>query len=145
MAAGVLEYAALLLMSFLAATVVPLSSEVVLALIVREQRALVVPVLVATVGNYGGACTTYWLSWWMIQRLRKPQARGNAQHRALRVLGRVGPPALVFSWVPVLGDALVAVAGTLDVPFRVFSFWVVLGKAARYLVVAWTVYRMLGA
>lgn len=52
----------LLLWSFLAATVLPLSSEIPLAGYVRSYNQIVLPVIVATVGNYFGACTTYWLA-----------------------------------------------------------------------------------
>ena len=55
------------------------------------------------------------------------------------MLQRYGPPALILSWVPLVGDVLVALAGAMNVPFHTFSGWVVLGKAARYLVVAWAV------
>jgi membrane protein YqaA with SNARE-associated domain len=45
----------------------------------------------------------------------------------------------LLSSLPVLGDALVALAGATKVPFRSFLFWVTLGKGVRYAVVAWTV------
>jgi membrane protein YqaA with SNARE-associated domain len=45
--------------SFLAATVLLLSSEVPLIVYVRSYGQVAVPVLVATLGNYLGACTTY--------------------------------------------------------------------------------------
>ena len=54
--------AALFLWSFLAATVLPLSSEAPLVVYVRSYQQVSIPVLVATVGNYLGACTTYWLA-----------------------------------------------------------------------------------
>lgn len=59
MSALLLAYAGLFAGSFLAATVLPLSSEVPLAALVRAEGRMVAPVLVATAGNYLGACTTY--------------------------------------------------------------------------------------
>ena len=45
---------------------------------------------------------------------------------------------MLLSWVPLVGDALVAVAGAVRMPFLPFLIWLSIGKAARYLVVAWT-------
>ena len=56
--------------------------------------------------------------------------------RAARYVQQYGQPILVLSWVPLLGDALVAAAGAAGMPFVGFSFWVTLGKALRYLAVA---------
>ncbi|MCA1626663.1 MAG: VTT domain-containing protein [Acidobacteria bacterium] len=134
-----LAYAGLFGWSFLAATLLPLSSEAPLALLVRSHNQIVLPVLVATLGNYLGACTTYWLGRRAAQALGKSEAKQRENSRAARLLKRFGQPALLLSWVPVLGDALVALAGAMRVPFGLFSVWVALGKAARYAAVAWAV------
>jgi membrane protein YqaA with SNARE-associated domain len=129
-------YAGLFAWSFLAATVLPLSSEAPLAALVHARQQIGLPVLIATCGNYLGACTTYWLAA-RAARILSSQQRSAGRERAARLLQRYGPPVLLLSWVPLLGDALVALAGALHIPFRSFSLWVVLGKSLRYLVVAW--------
>ena len=48
-----------------------------------------------------------------------------------------GAPILLLSWVPILGDALVAAAGAAGTPFVSFSIWAIAGKFLRYLAVAW--------
>lgn len=50
-------------------------------------------------------------------------------------------PVLVLSWVPILGDAMVAAAGAVRMLFLAFSLWCLLGKAARYVAVAWLALR----
>jgi membrane protein YqaA with SNARE-associated domain len=130
------SYSALFGLSFLAATVVPMSSEPPLIYLVITEQHIVLPVLVGTAGNVLGACTTYWISCRAAQALaekRKP-ARGHA--RAAQMLRRYGQPALLLSWVPILGDALVAIAGATKMHFGAFCFWVSLGKGLRYLVIA---------
>jgi membrane protein YqaA with SNARE-associated domain len=52
------------------------------------------------------------------------------------MLRRYGQPALLLSSVPILGDALVAIAGVTKMPFGAFCFWVALGKGLRYLAIA---------
>ncbi len=130
-----MELAGLFVAAFLAATILPLASEVPLALIVSRQSELLVPVAVATLGNYLGACTTYALARAAASRLGG--TTDNPSTRALRWFQRYGPPALLLSWIPLVGDGIVVVAGAARVPFGAFSFWTVIGKAGRYVVVAW--------
>jgi membrane protein YqaA with SNARE-associated domain len=134
-----MEYGGLFVAAFLAATVLPLPSEVPLGLLVRSERHILWPVLVATAGNYLGACTTYWLARGVIgRRASTPDGPGG---RALSLFRRYGAPALLLSWVPIAGDGLVAVAGAARLPFAAFSAWTIAGKGARYVVVAWLALR----
>lgn len=142
MSSLLLAYGGLFFWSFLAATVLPLSSEVPLVALVRLEGRLVAPVLVATLGNYLGACTTYWIGRRAARALGATRGSSKGERRAARLLNRYGQPALLLSWVPFVGDALVALAGATELPFRAFSLWVVLGKAARYSVVAWVAYAV---
>jgi membrane protein YqaA with SNARE-associated domain len=123
--------------SFLAATVLPLSSEAPLLIYVRFYEQVAIPVLVATIGNYLGACTTYWLGRRTAQALAKEPEAARNNTRSARLMRRFGQPVLLLSWVPILGDALVALAGAMRLPFGAFSFWVATGKGLRYLAVAW--------
>lgn len=135
-----MELWALLVSSFLAATVLPLASEVPLALVVRRHGDLVLPVAVATVGNFLGACTTYGLARVAAAKLA-PQSLQRPP-RALVMFERYGAPALLLSWVPIVGDAIVALAGASRVPLGAFSLWTVIGKAARYAAVGWIALRV---
>ena len=108
----------------------------------KHQGSLLVPVLVATTGNSLGAFTTYWLGW---RAASAAQERGVAPERARRAadaLRRHGHPLLFLSWVPVLGDALVAAAGASGMAVVPMVLWVVAGKAARYLVLGWSVQQV---
>src|SRR5215203_1167742 len=132
MSAMLYALAGLFVWSFLAATLLPLSSEVPLVVYVRSYEQLALTVLVATAGNYLDSCTTYWLAKRAARALAKDHDPSRSQKRSADLLRRFGPPALLLSWVPVIGDALVALAGAMRVPFRAFSFWVAMGKALRY-------------
>ena len=131
---------ALLVSSFLAATVLPLASEVPLALVVRRHGDLLVPVAVATLGNFLGACTTYGLARLAAAKLAPPSLKRPP--RALRLFERYGAPALLLSWVPIVGDAIVALAGASRVPLAAFTVWTLIGKAARYAAVAWIAWHV---
>ena len=125
--------AALFLWSFAAATILPLSSEVPLAVMVSLSREWVVPVIVATVGNVLGSSTTYWLARAAVTARPLDSVK---MRRASALLAAYGPPAMLLSWVPVLGDVLVLLAGAARMPIGRFLVWVTVGKAARYVAVA---------
>ena len=131
-------YPALFLLSFLASTLVPLGSEWLLAvlLINHFDPSIVVPV--ATVGNTLGALTTYAIGMWggpyLVRRVLHISQEN--QLRAERSFNRYGRWALLFSWLPVLGDPLCLVSGVLKTGIWQFILLVALGKFLRYLVVA---------
>ena len=110
MSAMLLALATLFMWSFLAATIMPLGFEAPLVIYIRSYGQLAVPVLVATAGNYLGACITYWLGRRAAQTLSKGSEAAEGGTRSVRLLHRLGPPALLLSWVPILSDALVALA-----------------------------------
>lgn len=121
-------FLALFIASFIAATVLPGGSEVVLiAVIAKHPDSIVQAVAVATAGNTLGGATSY-----LIGRL----IPNRAQHKAIIYLHKYGYWALLFSWVPLFGDALCVGAGWLR-----FNPWVSLvmfavGKLFRYVLVA---------
>lgn len=121
--------------AFGAATILPLASEVPLALVVRDTGQIAWPVAVATCGNYLGACTTYALARFAVRRFAPRE--DAAWRRASDAIARFGAPALLLSWLPVIGDVLVAAAGAARMPFVRFSVWTACGKGARYAAVAW--------
>jgi membrane protein YqaA with SNARE-associated domain len=135
-------YLALFGWSFLAATILPLASEPMLIALVRNQGEVAGPVLTATAGNYLGACTTYWLARAAANRLEPVKKAAAGHARAVALVERFGQPALLLSWVPIVGDAIVAVSGAVGVRFAPFSAWVIAGKLERYSVVAWIAARV---
>jgi membrane protein YqaA with SNARE-associated domain len=132
----VVAYLTLFGWSFLAATVVPFGSEPALVFLIRQGHSFPGVVLVATAGNYLGACTTYGRGR-AAARVLRPEESSRTAKRATELVARYGAPALVLSWVPIIGDAIVAAAGVARMPFLPFSLWTILGKAGRYLAVAW--------
>jgi len=122
--------AGVLLASFLAATVVPFSSEAVLFGYLKlhpEHAALAVAL--ATLGNTAGGMTTY-----VLGRLvpgKKPDSR------ALAWLHRYGAPVTLFAWLPIVGDALCAAAGWLRVNWLAALGFMAAGRLARYLLIAY--------
>ena len=135
-------YVTLFVWSFAAATVLPLASEPMLIAMVRNGGDIAAPVFTATAGNYLGACTTYYVARMASRRLEVIRRATRRHARAVRLVERLGQPALLLSWVPLIGDAIVAVAGGAGIRFVPFSAWVIAGKIARYSAVAWLAARL---
>jgi membrane protein YqaA with SNARE-associated domain len=119
----------LFLSSFLAATLLPGGSEVVLYALLAREPALFWPALAwATLGNTFGALTSY-----LLGRLFKPKADPA---REIRWLQRFGAPLLLLAWAPLIGDALCVAAGWLRVNIGAATLFIALGKFLRYWAVA---------
>ncbi|ROW62828.1 DedA family protein [Cronobacter malonaticus] len=118
--------------SFLSATLLPGSSEAVLvALLVSVKTAPWLLVLTATIGNSLGGLTNV-----ILGRLFPLRESSRWQERAQGWLQRFGTPALLLSWLPLVGDLLCLLAGWLRLPWGPVIFFLCLGKALRYIIIA---------
>lgn len=118
----------LFLSSLLGATLLPGGSELVLIGTLKAQPELFWPaLLLGTLGNTLGGMISYWMGWMlpMTQQLKHVER-----------VRRYGTPALLFAWLPLVGDALCIAAGWLRLnPWQAVLFMAA-GKFARYLLVA---------
>ena len=132
-------YLSLFLTSFLASTVLPFGSEGIVILLIHSGFNLFTVVMVATVGNYLGACTTYYIG--LKGRtgiIDKYLSISQDQlTRTDQLFEKYGVYILLFTWVPGIGDAITAAGGLLKLPFKTFSIYVFAGKFARYLAIAY--------
>ncbi len=116
--------------AFVSATLLPMGSEPAVfgyAKLNPDQFWLVI--LVATAGNTLGGALDYWLG-----RGAKRAVAPHSHPRYLRWFERLGPAALLLSWLPAVGDPLCAVAGWLRMPFWPSLFYMAIGKLLRYTV-----------
>ena len=125
--------------AFVAATIVPAQSEALLAyLVVEEDHALWVLLVVATLGNVLGSVVNWVLGRGASRLRNKPwfPVSPAAMARAEATYRRWGRWSLLMSWVPIVGDPLTVVAGFLGEPLTSFVIIVTLAKGARYVAVA---------
>ena len=132
----------LFIISFLAATLLPLGSEAVLLGLIALNSDLLWPALgIATFGNTLGGAAGWWMGWgaqrWMAHRLHQDHV--TVHMRALQWLERMGPAACLGAWLPLIGDPLCVVAGYLRLAFWPCVAYMAVGKGLRYavLILGW--------
>lgn len=134
-------YLGLFITAFLSATILPLSSELVLTGLLLNGLSPAKLLMIATVGNVLGSLTNYYLgllaSKTVIQKwLRMTESQfENAEAR----FNKYGLAALLFAWVPVIGDPVTVIAGILRVKLIWFIILVTVGKFLRYAFVVYFV------
>jgi membrane protein YqaA with SNARE-associated domain len=123
--------------AFLSATLLPGSSEVVLAALITAQPSLAWPGMgVALLGNLTGCLLTFGMGWAGRQGYERFQRiKVDNDGPQVRRLKRWGPPALILSVLPLVGDALVLAAGWLRLNPLQSMAWIAVGKSLRYLFV----------
>lgn len=127
-------YALLAFSAFTSASLLPGSSEFVLAALWYQQYDLWLLWLVATLANVAGSLLNWWLGSQVSRFRHKRWFPASAQQieRAQQWSHKFGPFALLFSWLPVVGDPLTVVAGILRYPLWQFTLLVFVAKGARY-------------
>jgi len=114
--------------SFLASTLVPVSSEAALFAVLKFDAGLFWPALVvATLGNTAGGLTTYLIG--RYAGSKKPLAQ-------LERVSRYGAPLLFFAWLPVVGDAFCLAAGWARLNWLAVALFSAAGRFVRYWLVA---------
>jgi membrane protein YqaA with SNARE-associated domain len=132
-------YAGLFWASFLAATVLPFQSEVVLfGMLLTEHYMVPMLVLVASLGNVLGSVVNYLLGRFLVVFEDRPwfPVKRDKIVRAESWYRAYGRWSLLLAWLPVIGDPLTIVAGVLRESFAVFLVLVVIAKTSRYVAVA---------
>jgi membrane protein YqaA with SNARE-associated domain len=133
---GEASLAALFIYSFLSATLLPGGSEVALgAVLLARPNSFWAPLLLATVGNTLGGMTSYACGRWL------PQRPALLESKAGRAMHRYGAPALLLSWVPIIGDLLCVAAGWMRVNWLASALAIAVGKFVRYWIVAAAISR----
>lgn len=128
------EYLGLWASAFTSASLLPGTSEVVLAALWFKKLNVIVLWCVATSGNVAGSYLNYWLGlqchrfsayrWFPV----KPAEFARAQ----QWMHKFGSFGLLLSWLPVVGDPLTLMAGVFRLPVWRFLTLVVIAKGGRY-------------
>lgn len=133
-----LGYIGLFIGSFLAATIIPFSSEVLLTgMLIAEEEHIWTVVAVATAGNFLGGLTSYGIGrigkWEWIERLGvKPETLAKQKAK----IDKYGSFVALLSWVPFIGDVFAVALGFYRAKFVPSALFMFIGKCGRFIV--WT-------
>lgn len=124
--------------AFLAATLLPLSSELIFTGLLLSGEPVALLLTAATTGNVLGSVVNYALGRFFSGYLEShpnyvsKQQLSNAEQQ----FARYGQWSLLFAWLPIIGDPLTVLAGLLKMRFVPFLVLVSIGKFFRYWLLA---------
>jgi membrane protein YqaA with SNARE-associated domain len=135
----VISYLLLFGSAFLAATILPFYSEVLLYALLRDGGDPWILVAVATLGNTLGAVVNWVLGLYILkfQNKRWFYFSHKQIEKAQAWFQRYGVWSLLLAWLPLGGDALTLIAGIMRVKFWPFLLLVGIGKGLRYIFVVY--------
>ncbi|SBS26588.1 Inner membrane protein YqaA [Marinomonas aquimarina] len=124
----------------MAATLLPLGSELLLlGFVARYPELALIGWGSASLGNTLGGMTNWWLGKYLLhfQERRWFPVSAKRLQQVQYWIQRFGQPALLFSWLPVVGDALCLAAGVAKLHWLPVMLWIFVGKCVRYGVLVW--------
>ena len=139
-------YWGLFLASFLAATVLPLSSEVVLSALLAWGFDPFLCIAFASVGNTLGGMTCYWIGLlgkvtWMEKYLRIKYEKVEKMQRWMK---NKGSALALLTFLPVVGDVIAVALGFMRSNVWAVVFFMFIGKTVRYFVWAQLQFAIFG-
>ncbi|MFI3259446.1 MAG: VTT domain-containing protein [Rikenellaceae bacterium] len=132
-------YLGLFISAVIGASVIPMSSEVVLlALLTRSTTDPVIAITCATLGNWIGGLSCYYVGYlgrwdWMERYFGVKRKRLEAQRKLVEKWGEL---VALMSWLPFIGDILAVALGFYRINFKMSAIYLLVGKCLRFIV--WT-------
>lgn len=129
-------YIGLFIGSFLAATVVPFSSDVLVVGMLAMGGNATTTIIVATIGNWLGGLTSYWIGWlgkteWLERWFR---VKRETVEKYKASVARWGSWLALLTWLPFVGDVFAIVLGFFKARFLPSALWMLVGKGGRFVV-----------
>lgn len=138
-------YWGMFLSAFLAGTILPFSSEAVLLACVGLGLDPVWSTLATTAGNTLGGLTCYWIGHlgkmeWIEKYFKVDQKQLD---KAVRFIHGKGAWMALFSFLPVIGDAILIALGLMRANVWIVGFSMTIGKLGRYAILVATTLGLL--
>ena len=108
---------ALFFSAFLAATILPFSSEVAFVTAIKSGMEPSLALLAASSGNILAIILNYYLGYYLYEKTKTKLLLSKVGKKAFVYGHRYGLWALLLSWLPIIGDPLTIVAGLVRVNF----------------------------
>ena len=135
-------YLGLFIASFLGATIIPFSSEVVFSLLIINGYDIKVSLFVATIGNWLGGLSSYFLGrlgkWETLEKYFK--LKKEKIYKFKTKIDKWGSLLAFFCWLPIIGDPIAVSLGFFRTNYILIAVWMFIGKILRYLIWALITY-----
>jgi membrane protein YqaA with SNARE-associated domain len=132
---GPSTYTVLFVFGAISTTLVPLSPEVAAIAVWKAGMPILPTIAVLTLGNYAGNVLNYYLGYvgeyWVLEKYFL--IKKERMQRAKKWFEKYGPPILLLSWLPVVGDPISFIPGIVRYNFFKFSVYILIGKIIRYI------------
>lgn len=140
------SYFGLFIATFLAGSILPFSSELVLSGLLAVGANSTGCLLSATAGNFLGGMTCYYLGHlgkieWIKKYLGVKEEK---MQKSLKFLQGKGAYMAFFSFVPIVGDLLAVSLGYMRANIWITSIAMLLGKFFRYWIWIYVTYGVMG-
>jgi membrane protein YqaA with SNARE-associated domain len=116
--------------AFLAATLLPFSSEAAFLVALSNEMPLENALFFASSGNILAIVFNYFLGYFLYTKTKDKLFKSKWGTKAYKLGHRYGYYALLFSWLPLIGDPLTLVAGLVRLKF---VWFVILAGTLRFL------------
>lgn len=124
---------ALFLICFLSATILPLSSELVVFFFLNSSKFSTTEIIfIASIGNILGGISNYFIGYFFASRFSL-----NKENKAYRIANSYGFVAAFISWIPFIGDPILIALGFLRVSFWKVVVFMSIGKMLRYMFIGY--------
>tara|TARA_B100001094_G_scaffold189255_1_gene183450 strand:- start:16310 stop:16759 length:450 start_codon:yes stop_codon:yes gene_type:complete len=132
----------LFLASFLGATIIPFSSELVLSLLLAKGFDINISIIVATLGNWLGGLSSYFLGslgkWNFIEKYFRIK-----KEKIIRFKKKIDKWGSIYAFLcclPIIGDPIAVSLGFFKTNFVKVSIWMLIGKLVKYILWAFITY-----
>jgi membrane protein YqaA with SNARE-associated domain len=131
------SYLGLFLLAFLAATLIPAYSEILLLSMAAAGHDPALLLFFAASGNTLGSAVNWGIGRYLLhfQDRRWFPFKKDKLGMSQRWFQKYGVWSLLMAWAPIGGDALTFIAGIMKVPFPIFILLTGIGKTLRYVLV----------
>lgn len=121
--------------AFLAATIIPLSSDFLMIGLLAAGGDPVTAVIAASLGNWLGGLSSYGLGWlgkweWIEKWFKVTSAKLEKQRFKIEKYGSL---MAFFTWVPLFGDIIAIGLGFYRIDFRKVAIFMLIGKSTRFI------------
>ena len=129
----------LFLNSLLAATAIPLPTEILTSALLIGGENIILVAIVLIIGSVIGGILNYFIGFGgnkLIRKIKKKSDIEKQEKKHNKLLDKFGWSAIFFAaWIPIIGDLILISAGVKKMEFRKFSIFMVSGKIIKTIIV----------